>query len=319
MSDIEKETPESSDQEKIVYKMAAFTYAKAKSDDEGDESRSFDVIASTEDIDSYGDIVKASWRLERYATNPIVLFGHNSRDPGSVLGTASNVRVEDSQLKATITFVAAEVNPNAERVLQLVKAGVLKGISVGFQPHSYSWEKRNDVTHLVLSDNELFELSVVPIPANPNALTQLRAKAMLAASEQEAPPAAEKATDVSADLVKAVETERARASAAELRATELEKQALLFKAVVEGKITDNQDDPRRSYATKCATVEDLASYLSTLQAKGVSAVRSAQPQPKDGPAEVILTPEEIHVATKHGIPLEEVRQTKAASAAKKHK
>lgn len=171
----------------IVYKMFELKAA------EGDGAeRSFDVIASTETVDSYGDIVKANWRLERYAANPIVLFGHNTRDPSCVIGTASDVKVEGGALTARITLVGEEVNPEAERVFKLMKAGALRGISVGFLPHSYGWAKVNDQEVFVLDDNELFEISVVSVPANPDALAQLHAKARQEYEAKSAtPPAVE--------------------------------------------------------------------------------------------------------------------------------
>ncbi|MBL8684412.1 MAG: HK97 family phage prohead protease [Myxococcales bacterium] len=170
----------------IVYKMFELRAAEG----EGAE-RSFDVIASTEAVDSYGDIVKANWRLERYANNPIVLFGHNTRDPSCVIGTASDVKVEGAALKARITLVDAETNPEAERVFKLMKAGALRGISVGFLPHSYGWAKVNDQEAFVLDDNELFEISVVSVPANPDALAQLHAKARQEFEAKNAAPVVE--------------------------------------------------------------------------------------------------------------------------------
>ncbi len=168
----------------IVYKMFDLRAA------EGDGAeRSFDVVASTETIDSYGDIVKANWRLERYAANPIVLFGHNTRDASCVIGTAADVRVEGGVLRARITLVDGETNPEAERVLRLMKAGALRGISVGFLPHSYGWAKVNDQEVFVLDDNELFEISVVSVPANPDALAQLHAKARQEYAAKSATPA----------------------------------------------------------------------------------------------------------------------------------
>lgn len=168
----------------IVYKMFELRAA----DGEGAE-RSFDVIASTETVDSYGDIVKANWRLERYANNPIVLFGHNTRDPSCVIGTASDVKVDGGALKARITLVGEEVNPEAERVFKLMRAGALRGISVGFLPHSYGWAKVSDQEVFVLDDNELFEISVVSVPANPDALAQLHAKARQEYEAKSARPA----------------------------------------------------------------------------------------------------------------------------------
>lgn len=135
------------------------------------ESRSFEVVASTASLDSHGEVVDQSWKLDRFLANPVVFFGHESwKLP---IGTASKVRVEDGELKARITLVSEKANPQAEQVLALMKEGALRAISVGFKPGKRVTEKRGDREVVVLSDNELMELSVVPIGANPDA----RAKA----------------------------------------------------------------------------------------------------------------------------------------------
>lgn len=137
------------------------------------DRRTVDVICSTEAIDSYGEIVSQdSWRLERFLTNPVVLFGHNSRE--LPIGTASNVEVRDGKLQATITFASSAVNPFAEQVLHAFEERVLRAVSVGFNPGSYRYEKRDGRDVCVLSDCELFELSVVPLPANPEALAKMK-------------------------------------------------------------------------------------------------------------------------------------------------
>jgi HK97 family phage prohead protease len=129
------------------------------------ETRSFDVVASTESIDSHGDIVKQSWRLERYEANPVVLLGHG----GLPIGKGSNVRVEDGALKMRVTLVSEKANPQAEQVLQLMREDALKAVSVGFRPGRRSTEKRDGREVRVLDDNELLEVSVVAIGSNPDA------------------------------------------------------------------------------------------------------------------------------------------------------
>lgn len=339
----------------IVYKMFELKAA------EGDGAeRSFDVIASTETVDSYGDIVKANWRLERFANNPIVLFGHNMRDPACVIGTAADVKVEGGALKARITLLGEDVNPDAERVFKLMKAGALRGISVGFRPHSYGWAKINDQEVFVLDDNELFEISVVSVPANPDALAQLHAKArqeyearsaqrepephpepapsepetksdgeptsdhpraqlarlameITGAEDATAAQGALRALKATADEVPAL-TERAAKAEAEVIA--LKRAALLERAVIEGKLTKHDDDPRRAHAEKCAGLDELGAYLATLQVRG--AHMNAAPQPKaksvesGDPASADLTPEELAIATKYGTNLDELRASKAA-------
>lgn len=129
------------------------------------ESRSFEVLASSETQDSHGDIVKQDWKLDRYSQNPVVFFGHESWD--LPIGKASGVRVVDGALHATVTL--SKTNPKAEQVLQLMQEGMLKSISVGFRPGKRTMEKRGDREVRVLSENELLELSVVAIGSNPDA------------------------------------------------------------------------------------------------------------------------------------------------------
>jgi HK97 family phage prohead protease len=133
-----------------------------------EEARSFDVIASTDAVDSFGETVDQDWALERFMANPVVLFGH---DAGSLpIGRASNVRVEEGQLRATVHLVDEKANPLAEQVWQSVKQGALRAVSVGFVSKNRRTEERGGKKVSVLSGNELHELSVVPLPVNPEAL-----------------------------------------------------------------------------------------------------------------------------------------------------
>jgi len=140
-----------------------------------EDKREVDFVCSTETIDSYDSVLRQNWRLDRYKTNPVVLFAHESRE--LPIGHATDVRVVKKQLVATIRFSSAEANPRAEHVWHSVREGALRGISVGFYPHRVSEEEVNGRQILVLDDNELLELSVTPIPSNPDALAQLRQRA----------------------------------------------------------------------------------------------------------------------------------------------
>lgn len=138
-----------------------------------DAARSVRAIASTDAIDSYGEIVEQDWDLKRYNANPVVLFAHNSRE--LPVGTASDVGVVGGRLECTITF---GTTTRASEVWQSVRDGSLRALSVGFNPRKVRSEKRNGVDVYILSDNELFEISVVPVPANPEAV--MRAKGAVA-------------------------------------------------------------------------------------------------------------------------------------------
>jgi len=131
-------------------------------------ARSIDVIASSDAIDSYGEILVQDWDLERYKKNPVVLYGHNSW--GKPIGYASEVRVQDGQLLAKLHFVDARANPEAEQVWQGILQGSLRAVSVGFRSREASMRRIGEHDVYVLSGNELLEISVVPIPANPEAV-----------------------------------------------------------------------------------------------------------------------------------------------------
>lgn len=138
------------------------------------EERSAEFVASTGAIDSHGDIVdQESWQLEHFKSNPIVLYGHNSRE--LPIGTATKVGVKNGQLEATIKFASAEANPRAEEVWRLVQEGVLRAVSVGFLPTDGRYEMRDGDEVFVWRSPVLKEISVVPVPANHEALARIKA------------------------------------------------------------------------------------------------------------------------------------------------
>lgn len=136
--------------------------SKALSIDE--ESKTVRFKISDDKPDRMGEIVKQDFDLTSYKANPIILWGHDPSEPENVLGTGS-VEVGLSESYADISF-ASDINSKAALVWEMVKAGVLRCVSVGFIPHSYEMEDDTPV----LAQNELLEISIVPIPANPRAI-----------------------------------------------------------------------------------------------------------------------------------------------------
>jgi HK97 family phage prohead protease len=130
------------------------------------------VIASTSEVDSYGDIVEQTWDLSRFAANPVLLFGH--RYDQLPVGRAE-LAVEDGALRGYLEF--DDSHELAIAVGEQWAKGFLNAVSVGFYPgRSVSrsslpdGDPRKADRGYVLSDNHLLELSVVPIPANPGSL-----------------------------------------------------------------------------------------------------------------------------------------------------
>jgi len=150
------------------------------------DDRSVDVVASTTTIDAHGDILEQDWRLERYLRNPVVLWNHNrfESSPWSMgegirpedllpIGRCSAVRIEGgTELHARMHFGSAEYNPMSERVFLGFDEGILRGVSVGFRPGRITEREIDGKMHFVLGNNELMELSAVPIGSNPDAVAK---------------------------------------------------------------------------------------------------------------------------------------------------
>ncbi len=152
--------------------------------DEG--NRSVRVTASTNTVDSHGDIVEQDFQLDRYRKNPVILFNHHNFDSsnfslgGAVdpswlipIGRAEDVGVSGGNLEATIIFATEKVSKLAENVYQAFREKMMSAVSIGFRPHKISEEKlENGTTRYRLGQNELFEISAVPMPSNPDAVAK---------------------------------------------------------------------------------------------------------------------------------------------------
>jgi HK97 family phage prohead protease len=115
-------------------------------------------------------IAVEGWQLDAYRRNPVVLFGH---DYGSLpIARAVDVGVERGVLVATAEFPPSGLYEFADTCLGMLKAGFLSACSVGFRPLKLV---RNEVRGgLDFIEQELLEFSVVPVPANPQALVIAR-------------------------------------------------------------------------------------------------------------------------------------------------
>lgn len=130
-----------------------------------EDDRTVDFTISTAAKDRDGDTIDPKgWILTNFLKNPVVLFGHDNRS--LPIGRAENIRVEGGALKASVKFASADMNPLAESVFQMVKAGFLNATSVGFAPVEF--ERADDGMKFI--KQELLEFSIVPIPSNPEAL-----------------------------------------------------------------------------------------------------------------------------------------------------
>jgi HK97 family phage prohead protease len=140
-------------------------------------------IGSDESVDRDGDMISIDgWDISSYMKNPVVLFGHDSH----ALPIAKTISVTADkrarQLLFDIQFPTIEeisTNPatpsdhalKVDAIYNMAKAGILNTVSVGFRGIEYDATS----TGRAYKRQELMEISIVPIPANPNAVAILRA------------------------------------------------------------------------------------------------------------------------------------------------
>jgi HK97 family phage prohead protease len=106
-----------------------------------------------------------------------VLWGHDSsRLP---IGRGFDVAVENGALKASVEFIPEDLPEGgafAESVYRLARGGFIAATSVGFRP--LKWDYTSDKERgaddwfpgIDFEEQELVELSIVTVPANPEAL-----------------------------------------------------------------------------------------------------------------------------------------------------
>ena len=129
-------------------------------------NRSFLVTASTETPDRTGDIIKADgWDFANYMKNPVILWAHKYDQPP--VAKATRVFVANNKLQMEIEFPSAGTDAFADMVFNFLSDGFLNAFSVGFMPLEYAPNKNGGNDYI---KQELLEVSVVPVPANPEAL-----------------------------------------------------------------------------------------------------------------------------------------------------
>lgn len=145
---------------------------------------------TSETIDRQGEVVTLDgWSFDRYLTNPVVLDTHDYDSIESIVGRCVSIDRDADGWNATVRFNGSEYGTLAQR---LVEDGDLRAVSVGFRPLVIEYPDANalrrartldDATEKALIsvapdpatavrhvEKELLEISVVPIPANPDAI-----------------------------------------------------------------------------------------------------------------------------------------------------
>ncbi len=138
----------------------AYSIFEVKALDEA--ARTITGVATTPSPDRVGDIVEP---LGVEFKNPLPLLWQHEHD--KPVGT---VKFDKPTAKG-ITFTAqladvqeeGRLRERIEEAWQSLKAGLVRGVSIGFRPLEYSWMDEGGIRFI---KSEVFELSLVTIPAN---------------------------------------------------------------------------------------------------------------------------------------------------------
>jgi len=182
------------------------------------DMRALRFTISTGSVDREQDrIALAGWDLANFKRNPVVLWGHDaSRLP---IGRAYDLQIAGGGLKASVEFIPADTPEGgqfAEAVYRLARGGFIAATSVGFRP--LAWEYTTDKERgadewfpgIDFNQQELVELSVVTVPANPEALLDAPGPGEGTAIAAETPPVTgEEITSLSADALNGTQAELA--------------------------------------------------------------------------------------------------------------
>lgn len=157
-------------------KAPVFRVSTVRSADVEGKPRTRRFIFSDGSVDRMGDTIDPDgWDLTSFTPNPVALWAHDSSAPS--IGRASDVAVEGARLMGDITFADADTYPFADTIYRLIQGDFLNAVSVGFLPLEYVFvEGPERPWGIDFKRQELLEISVCPIPANPNALGAARAK-----------------------------------------------------------------------------------------------------------------------------------------------
>ncbi len=127
----------------------------------------YEVMASVQTVDRQGDVLEATGALlDNYLRNPVVLYGH---DYGGlpVAKALEIVSVPGVGVRAKMQFPPKGVDTHIDAVHTLWDLGFLNAVSVGFTPVKGTPTGKGGTR---FTEWELLEFSIVPIPANADAL-----------------------------------------------------------------------------------------------------------------------------------------------------
>lgn len=135
--------------------------------------RKFTFTFSSGSVDRDRDVIdQQGIDLGPFKANPVVLWAHSYMTPP--IGRVSTTWFREGKLMGTVEFAPKGAFPLADSVHDLVAAGFVNATSIGFSPQEWTYdEERRGVNYKRI---ELWEVSIVPVPSNRDAMIEAAAK-----------------------------------------------------------------------------------------------------------------------------------------------
>lgn len=134
-----------------------------------------DFIASDNTVDRYNEVIdQAGWDLDNFRRSPVIADCHNYGTIANILGKALSIQVTDGKLVNRVEFCVD--NPMGNMAWKMAKGGFLKSQSVGFIPQEWTNGNATGQPDRTYTKQELLEVSMVVVPANPGATVGLALK-----------------------------------------------------------------------------------------------------------------------------------------------
>lgn len=134
-------------------------------------------IASTRDVDRQMDIVEPRGLvLDNYQRNNLLLWAHDYSSPHAVIGRAVELSVTDQEVKIRPEWREPASDSDPMHIIRgLIDSGLVRALSIGFRPLEAIDNAYGGKTY---SRAELLEISLVPVPAQQNAVREQLAYAV---------------------------------------------------------------------------------------------------------------------------------------------
>lgn len=135
-----------------------------------DDSIYIEGYANMATVDRVKEIIgPKAWNLESFNKAGVILFNHDQHKP---IGKPVKIEVRNDGL-----YIKAKISgsndPEITKIRDLIEEGILNQFSVGFKTRDS--KRLNDGT-VEITDAELFEVSVVSVPANADSLFKMSTK-----------------------------------------------------------------------------------------------------------------------------------------------